>query len=144
VFKFSIITATYDRIDNLKSLYFCIVENKNDLFDIEWVVVVEENDIETIRFLSSCYKKNIIIKIIKNNYPGEFSKLIKQGIKNSTGDYLIILGDDDIPKKNALINIYKFIKKNSSKWIIMTISYNNLQKKKIKIIIIKIKKKIKL
>ena len=58
MFKFSIITATYNRIYNLKLLYFSIVENKNDLFDIEWVVVVEENDIETIKFLSSCYKKN--------------------------------------------------------------------------------------
>jgi len=142
VFKFSIITATYDRIDNLKLLYFSIVENKNDLFDIEWVVVVEENDIETIRFLSSCYKKNIIIKIIKNNYPCKFSKLIKQGIKNSTGDYLIILGDDDIPKKNALINIYKFIKKNSSKWLITPVSYHNPQKKKIRKIITKIKEKL--
>ena len=142
MFKFSIITATYNRIDNLKLLYFSIVENKNDLFDIEWVVVVEENDIETIRFLSSCYKKNIIIKIIKNNYPGKFSKLIKQGIKNSTGDYLIILGDDDIPKKNALINIYKFIKKNLSKWLIMPVSYHNPQKKKIRIIITKIKEKL--
>ena len=64
MFKFSIITATYNRINNLKFLYFRIVENKIDLFDIEWVVVVEENDIETIRFLSLCYKKNIIIKII--------------------------------------------------------------------------------
>ena len=142
MFKFSIITATYDRINNLKTLYFRIVENKNNLFDIEWVVVVEENDIETIRFLSSCYKKNIIIKIIKNNYPGKFSQLIKQGIKNSTGDYLIILGDDDIPKKNALINIYKFIKKNSSKWLIMPVYYHNTQKKKIRKIITKIKEKL--
>ncbi len=142
MFKFSIITATYDRIYNLKSLYFDIVENKNDLFDIEWVVVVEENDIETIKFLISCNKKKIIIKIIKNNYPGKFSKLIKQGIKNSTGDYLIILGDDDILKKNALINIYKFIKKNSSKWLIMPVNYHNLQKKKIRNTVTKLKEKL--
>jgi glycosyltransferase involved in cell wall biosynthesis len=96
VFKFSIITATYKRINNLKLLYTCLIKNKNTSFDIEWVVVVEEHDIESIEFLRSLFKKNIIIKILKNNYPGQFSKLVKQGIKSSTGDYLLVLGDDDI------------------------------------------------
>ncbi len=142
MFKFSIITATYKRINNLKLLYTCLIKNKNTSFDIEWVVVVEEHDIESIEFLRSLFKKNIIIKILKNNYPGQFSKLVKQGIKSSTGDYLLVLGDDDIVYKNSLINIYKLIKKNSCEWIVTPASYHNLENKKIRIIITKIKKKL--
>jgi glycosyltransferase involved in cell wall biosynthesis len=112
VLKFSIITSTYNRVNNLKELHNHIIQNQNYLFNIEWVVVVEKEDVETIKFLRSVFKKKIAIKIIINRYPKKFNKLTRQGIKNSTGDYLIILGDDDLLKKNALINIYKFIKKN--------------------------------
>jgi rhamnosyl/mannosyltransferase len=128
VLKFSIITSTYNRVNNLKELHNHIIQNQNYLFNIEWVVIVEKEDVETIKFLRSVFKKKIAIKIIINRYPKKFNKLTRQGIKNSTGDYLIILGDDDLIKKNALINIYKFIKKNSSKFIITPVTYHNEKK----------------
>lgn len=140
--KFSLITASYNRITNLRNLYDCIIKNKNSLFNIEWVVIVEEEDITTVKFLRSVSKKNITIKIIINSYPGKFNKLIKQGVKNSTGDYLIILGDDDIIRKNALINIYKFIQKKSPEWIVTPVTYHDQRKKIIRKFITKVKSKL--
>ena len=57
MFKFSIITASYNRIENLKILYSYILQNKNHLFSIEWIVIVEKSDIATIEFLKSIKKK---------------------------------------------------------------------------------------
>ena len=142
MFKFSIITASYNRLKNLINLYDCIIKNQNFSFKIEWVVIVEKQDIKTINYLRSIYKKNITIKIIINKYPGKFNTLIKQGIKNCTGDYLIILGDDDYIKKNSLINIYNFIKKKTPQWIISPVTYHDQRRKVIRKFITKIKSKL--
>ena len=56
---FSIITPTYNRIKQLKKLYrHLLSQKKNEL--IEWVIVVEKNDLETIKFLKK-------IKLKKKN-----------------------------------------------------------------------------
>lgn len=125
MFTFSIITASYKRIANLKFLYKLIIENKNYLFDIEWVVVVEEEDIDTIKFLKTTSQKDIKIKIVINTYKFQFNQLFKQGVKKASGDYIIILGDDDGIKKNSLIEIFKYIKLNSPKWITTPAVYTN-------------------
>jgi glycosyltransferase involved in cell wall biosynthesis len=142
VLKFSIITASYNRITNLRNLYDSIIKNQNYLFNIEWVVIVEKEDIRTVKFLKTLFKKNITIKIIINKYPRKFNKLIKQGIKSSAGDYLIILGDDDLIRKNALINIYKFIQKKSPQWIITPVTYHNQNKKIVRNFITTVKSKL--
>jgi glycosyltransferase involved in cell wall biosynthesis len=142
VLKFSIITASYNRITNLRNLYEHIIKNQNYLFKIEWVVIVEKEDIRTVKFLRSVFKKNITIKIIINKYPGKFNKLIKQGVKSSAGDYLIILGDDDLIRKNALINIYKFIQKKSPQWIITPVTYHNQNKEIVRNFITIVKSKL--
>jgi len=125
VFTFSIITASYKRVENLKFLYKLIIENKNYLFNIEWIVIVEEEDIDTIKFLKSTSQKGIKIKIVNNIYKFQFNKLLKQGIKKASGDYIIILGDDDGIKRNSLIQIFKYIKIKSPKWIVTPVIYTN-------------------
>lgn len=141
MFRFTIITASYNRIENLKILYSCIFQNKNHLFSIEWIVIVEKNDIDTIKFLKSIKKKEIIIRIVKNNYPEQFTKLFKEGIRKMSGDYFIILGDDDIILNNSLIKLYKFIKKESPDWIISPADYH-YNKKKVRNLITYLKTKI--
>jgi len=125
VFTFSIITASYKRKEKLEALHNSILGNKNYLFNIEWVVIVEEEDIETIRFLKSVSQNEIKIKIVNNIYKSQFNKLIKQGIKKASGDYIIVLGDDDGIKKNSLIEIFKYIKIKSPKWIVTPTVYTN-------------------
>ena len=76
MFTFSIITASYKRKEKLEALHNSILGNKNYLFNIEWVVIVEEEDIETIRFLKSVSQNEIKIKIVNNIYKSQFNKLI--------------------------------------------------------------------
>ena len=125
MFTFSIITASYKRLENLKFLYKSIIENKNYLFNIEWVVIVEEEDINTIKFLKTTSQKEIKIKIVNNIHKFQFNQLFKQGVKKASGDYIIILGDDDGIKRNSLIEIFKYIKLNSPKWITTPVVYKN-------------------
>jgi glycosyltransferase involved in cell wall biosynthesis len=139
VFKFSIITASYKRVENLKFLYKLITANKNYLFNIEWIVVVEEEDIDTIKFLKSTSQKSIKIKIVNNIYKFQFNKLLKQGIKKASGDYIIILGDDDGIKKNSLIKIFKYIKIKSPKWIVTPTVYTSKNYMKVRKFITNIK-----
>ena len=129
MFTFSIITATYKRIENLKFLYKLIIENKNYLFNIEWVVIVEEEDIDTIKFLKSTSQKGIKIKIVNNIHKFQFNKIIKYGIKKASGDYIIILGDDDGIKRNSLIKIFRYIKIKSPKWIVTPSFYTSKKHK---------------
>ncbi len=132
MFTFSIITASYKRVENLKFLYKLIIENKNYLFNIEWIVIVEEEDIDTIKFLKSTSQKGIKIKIVNNIYKFQFNKLLKQGIKKASGDYIIILGDDDGIKRNSLIQIFKYIKIKSPKWIVTPATYTKKNYTKIR------------
>ena len=125
MFTFSIITASYKRIENLKFLHKLIIENKNYLFNIEWVVIVEEEDVETINFLRNTSQKDIKIKIVNNAHKFQFNQLFKQGVKKASGNYIIILGDDDGIKRNSLIEIFKYIKLNSPKWITTPTVYTN-------------------
>ena len=125
MFTFSIITASYKRLENLKFLYKLIIENKNYLFNIEWVVIVEEEDIDTIKFLKTTSQKKIKIKIVNNIHKFQFNQLFKQGVKKASGDYIIILGDDDGIKRNSLIEIFKYIKLNTPKWITTPAVYKN-------------------
>ena len=125
MFTFSIITASYKRLENLKFLYKLIIENKNYLFNIEWVVIVEEEDIDTIKFLKTTSQKKIKIKIVNNIHKFQFNQLFKQGVKKASGDYIIILGDDDGIKRNSLIKIFKYIKLNTPKWITTPAVYTN-------------------
>ena len=139
MFTFSIITASYKRLENLKFLYKSIIENKNHLFNIEWVVIVEKEDIDTIKFLKTISQKDIKVKIVNNIHKFQFNQLFKQGVKKASGNYLLILGDDDCIKKNSLIEIFRFIKIKSPKWIIMPATYVDKKFNLIRSIITKVK-----
>jgi glycosyltransferase involved in cell wall biosynthesis len=126
VLTFSIVTATYNRLDNLKILYSNILNQKSFFYLIEWVVVVEKNDLVTINFLKKITNLKIIIVINKKN----FSYLIASGVQKSNGDYIIILGDDDVLTKGSLNKIYKEIIANKyPSWIVGYCDYINNKKK---------------
>ena len=51
MYVFSIITATFNRIEKIKSLYKNLLSQKSTEYLFEWVVVVESEDFITINFL---------------------------------------------------------------------------------------------
>lgn len=127
MFVFSIVTATYQRLDLLKKLYSNLISQKNKNFKIEWVVVVEKDDFQTINFLKKINSLEVKLVINKKN----FSHLIRQGIQKSAGDYVIILGDDDRLLSNSLNKIYKTIfLNNHPSWLVGKSIYYNYKKKK--------------
>jgi hypothetical protein len=122
VYFFSIITPTYQRLENLKNLYKNLLEQRNKLFLFEWIVIVEKKDFNTINFLKRI--NNIKVRIITNKK--KFSFIIKQGIKKSLGKYLVIIGDDDGFYEKKLKKIYDFlIKKKYPSWAIFQCNYQN-------------------
>ena len=130
--KFSIITATFNRVKKLESLYINLIEQQNVLkFEIEWILILEKRDFKTINLIKKFKKINY--KIIFNKFPNKFSSLIPQGIKAVTGDYIVVLPDDDGLNNNAL-NIVadkiKFYKR--PQFIVGYADYVDSKKKKIR------------
>ena len=58
--KFSIVTPTYKRLDKIKDFYKHLKNQKGD-FEIEWVIVYEENDKQTYDFISDISDINIVL-----------------------------------------------------------------------------------
>jgi len=130
MYVFSIITATFNRIEKIKSLYKNLLRQKSTEYLFEWVVVVESEDFITINFLKKINKIKVVIVINKKK---KFSSLIAQGIKNSSGKYICILGDDDGFYEKKLEKIhYLIVKNNYPAWIIGNCNYLNNENKVIR------------
>ena len=138
--KISIVTATFNRIKKLKSLYQNLKNQKNKFFfELEWVVIAEQNDFKTIHFLKSI--SEFKVKIVINKHYKKFSSLIKQGIDNTAGDYISVVGDDDFFFKNSLeIVVKKILSNNKPKILVGYADYKDRNNIKIRSNIGKIKK----
>jgi hypothetical protein len=122
LYFFSIITPTYQRLENIKNLYKNLLKQRNKLFLFEWLVIVEKKDFNTINFLRRI--TDIKVRIIINKR--KFSFIIKQGIKKSSGKYLVIIGDDDGFYGKKLKKIYDILlKKKYPSWAISQCDYQN-------------------
>ena len=123
MYVFSIITATFNRIEKIKSLYKNLLSQKSTEYLFEWVVVVESEDFITINFLKKINKIKVVIVINKKK---NFSSLIAQGIKNSSGKYICIIGDDDGFYEKKLEKLHLLIVKNNyPDWIVGDCNYVN-------------------
>lgn len=138
--KISIVTATFNRVKKLKSLYQNLKNQKNkNSFKLEWVVVVEKNDFKTIFFLNSI--SEFKVKIVINKYYKKFSSLVKQGIDNTSGDYISVVGDDDSLLKNTLeVVTKKILSNNKPKILVGYAEYKDKKNVKIRSNIGKMKK----
>ena len=130
MYVFSIITATFNRIEKIKSLYKNLLSQKSTEYLFEWVVVVESEDFITINFLKKINKIKVVIVINKKK---KFSSLIAQGIKNSSGKYICIIGDDDGFYEKKLEKLHHLIvKSNYPDWIVGDCNYVNNKNKVIR------------
>ena len=137
--KFSIITASYQRLNLLKEQYKNILSQKKNSFDIEWVIVIEKNDFSTFLFLKKI--KQIKVTIVFNKKPKEFQGLFSQGIRKAKGDYVLVLGDDDVIKKDGLYLIYLQLKQNNfPNWLVAESNYHDQDYKNIRLVITFFKK----
>ena len=123
-YLFSIITPTYNRPQKLKKQYLNLKKLKRKKL-IEWILVVEKKDLETIKVIKTF--KKIKKKIIFNH--GGLNKAFTNGAKKASGEYISFLGDDDKLSLNSIELLEKIINKKNPDWIIGQSGYVNYNKK---------------
>ena len=119
--KVSIIVHFYEGerfINNLKQLYQSIaIEANKKGIKLEVIIV---NDSPWIQLSTTSFRNNNLyeLKIITNdqNYGIHLSRI--NGIKHSTGEYIIMLDQDDIIEANTLYSQVQLAQKNNADCII--------------------------
>ena len=134
--KISILIPTYLRLDALKQK-IDELKKLSAIYNIEPVFILEIEDSESFFLIKNSELKNY--KICYN-----FSKFshhcFPTGLKYSSGEYIIHMGDDDYFEAEALEHIYEAIKKNpNANWFIGKGSYINDKNHKIRKILTNIK-----
>lgn len=105
--KFSILTATYNRAKYLPKLYKSIVDNIDEDYDIEWLIMDDGSTDNTEEVCKSFVnEKNLVVKYYKQENQGKM-QAINNLAKYVSGDLWIECDSDDYFVKNALKIIAK-------------------------------------
>ena len=127
----SIITPTFRRLSFIRKLYSELlkIECKKNL---EWIVVYEKNDLDTITFLKKIkLDDQININLVKNNKAPTTGNLFNQGAIKARGEIISFLGDDDIILTNTIELVLSSFKENPHKdWLIGFGGYHTVDNKK--------------
>lgn len=111
--KFSIITPTYNRAGTgfLEEVIKTVRSQKRGAFEYEHIIIDDGSTDDTASVLKSFLNKDNHIKYIYQKNSGT-PQAIKNGIKHATGNYVVVLGDDDLLPKDSLYQREKFIIEN--------------------------------
>lgn len=128
---FSIIITTYGRSNKIKRAIKSVINQEGNVkYEI---IVVDDNgqdtlaQIETEKIIED-FKDNIIYIKNKKNLGANYSRNV--GIKNSKGEYICFLDDDDEFLKNKLETLKKFIKSTNADFLYSKAKYINEKTKK--------------
>ena len=119
----SVITATYNAMGYLPDLLESLRQQEDK--DFEWVVSDGASTDGTVNYLESINDLNI--KILSQEDFGIYDAL-NRGIKESVGDFYIVIGADDVFYPNA-IGSFKSAFDNYSDIITLTIDIGNKKSK---------------
>lgn len=90
--KFSILIPTKNRINNIKNVVKTIYEKANDKENIEVIFYVDIDDNDSKNCIDSLNNKNV--KWASSEHKILFSDMWNHAYKKSTGQYLMLCGDD--------------------------------------------------
>lgn len=108
--KFSILTATYNRAKYLPKLYKSIVDNIDEDYEMEWLIMDDGSTDNTEEVCKSFVdEKNLVVKYYKQENQGKM-QAINNLAKYVSGELWIECDSDDYFVKNAL----KIIDKKST------------------------------
>lgn len=99
--KFSIITVTYNDLDNLKITYNSV--KKQSFSDYEYLIVDGGSTDGTVDYLEKIKNADQHIRYISEKDNGIYDAMNK-GVLNSQGDYIIFLGAADTFYTNAILD----------------------------------------
>lgn len=127
--KISIITVTFNSDKTLAYALYSVF--KQTYKNIEHILIDGGSTDETLNILKKYKYKNKKVILTKNT---SIYSAMNIGIKNSTGDYILILNSDDILDDKSIIkNVVEIIKKNKKNLIILgSVTYFNQNKFNIK------------
>src|SRR5882757_3279723 len=100
--KISLCVPTYNRPETLKQLIHSFL--KQDYRDKE-LIISDDTPNDSVEKLIKTYK-NKSIKYFHNSPGLGFSQNLFKAIDHATGDYLIILGDDDVLLHKHVLSDY--------------------------------------
>ncbi len=97
--KISVVTPAYKRADYLETLLKSYLAQQYSLANVktEFVVVDDSMEDNTVRDMVASYiSKNPAIKYIKNETNRGFCKNLLKSIVSGSGEYILVMGDDDM------------------------------------------------
>ena len=110
--KITVISPVYNGEKYIANLIESL--KKQTFKDFEFLLIDDGSTDNTINIAKKKLKKtNIKYKIINQPNGGQ-SKARNTGIKNATGDYIVLIDSDDTIQSNYLNNLYKAIKSSNS------------------------------
>lgn len=109
--KISILTATYNRADDLEKLYTTLVINSNSNIDFEWLIMDDGSTDKTKIIVDNFIKQEIInVKYYYQENQGKMAA-INNLMQYVTGDIVMDCDSDDCFTIDALISIKKYSEK---------------------------------
>ena len=109
----SICIPTFNRIHCLKNCLNAIYISKK-IFDYEFEVCISDNcSTENVEEIGNLYKNKINIKFKKNERNIGLGKNILEAVSMAEGEYVWIMGNDDLLLPDTLKKLYQLIKLNN-------------------------------
>jgi glycosyltransferase involved in cell wall biosynthesis len=114
IISFSIITPTYNRAATglIEEAVKSLQAQKKGPFEYEHIIIDDGSTDSTEQLVRELAAKDSRIKYIKQENSGT-PRAIRRGIAEASGDWLCVLGDDDVLPNNSLLLRTEFINKNS-------------------------------
>ena len=117
MYKFSLVLATYGRLDEIRCFFDSLVKSDYDLKKIE-VIIVDQNDQINLDLIVEEFSQRIDIKHIKSNQKG-LSKNRNIGINIASGEYIAFPDDDCEYMQDTLKIVEKHFEENKDLYAVM-------------------------
>ncbi|MBE6494311.1 MAG: glycosyltransferase family 2 protein [Methanosphaera stadtmanae] len=111
--KLSIIIVNYKTYNLTKNAINSLLETI-DSIDYEIIVVDNASCDGSLEELKNDFINNSLLTFIENNYNGGFAVANNLGIKESSGEYILLLNSDVIVKKNTIKNTLNYIESHDN------------------------------
>lgn len=117
MYKFSLVMATYGRLEEINYFFDSVLSSDYDLNKVE-IIVVDQNDKICLDDLIEKYSSLLNIKHIKSDIKG-LSKNRNIGIKESKGEYIAFPDDDCKYMKDTLKKVESYFEDNKEVYAVM-------------------------
>ena len=109
--EFSVIIVSWNVSQSLKHCIKSVLDTKYP--DLEIIVVDNASTDDSVRVVKDFES----IRLIKNSKNIGFPKSVNIGLRQSRGDYLVVLNPDTVLPEKFFISLPQFFKKNPDAWI---------------------------